>query len=75
MTVTRAGVVSWAQPGGDRLSYEVTLVATSAGGKKAVQTFRVFLPPKGGEPKKVPPEFPPKKEPDPLEPKKEPGGK
>jgi len=47
MTVTRDGVLTWPRPSGNRLSYEVMLVA-SAGGKKAIQSFRVQFPRKGG---------------------------
>jgi hypothetical protein len=57
MTVTRDGVLTWPRPSGNRPSIEVVLVA-SAGGKKALQSFRVQLPRKGAE------REPPKKEPE-----------
>jgi Putative Ig domain len=69
MTVTRAGALSWPQPGGEQTSHEVRLVATTASGKKAVQSFRVFLPRKGAELKQKPPEDK-KEEPNPFDPKK-----
>jgi hypothetical protein len=64
MTVTRDGVLTWPRPSGTRLSHEVVLVATVAGGKRAVQSFRVLLPRKGAEPE------PPKKGLVPVEPKR-----